>query len=243
MTVASTTTRELTIGTIVKRSLQLAGLLSAQQDPQVDDAALGRDLLEALIDNLQTEGIFARSVKFRDVSLTVGVYRYTLTQDVLDVIGDGMYIMAGETDATKADGETVVKQIRREEWHRLSTKAAQGRPTLFYCHRELSSVQVWFWPIPADAPVSGIPAKVRLQLHRLLADNNDANATPDLQRYWVSYMQWQLAHDLGSAKGLPIERLAYMAGQAKSYLDKCRGYANQRPGARAYIDHRTPWSR
>lgn len=243
MTISTSSTRELSIGTLVRRSLQLAGLLSSQQDVPTADAALGRDLLEVVIDNLATEGIFARSVKFVDVSLTVGTYRYDLADDVLDVVDDAMYLRPGIADATKGRGETLIRQIRRNEFHELSSKDAEGIPTLFYTHREGPTLQVWFWPIPSEDAVNSIPAKARLQVHRLLADNNDANATPDLQRYWAVYLQWQLAHDFAAAKSLPVERLVYFKGQAQSYLDKCRSYANQRPSTQSSYWHPTPWSR
>lgn len=243
MTVSTSTTREFSIGLIVRRAMHLAGILEAQQEVSEADAALARDLLEVIVDSLSTEGEFARSVKFYDLSLTAGTYRYTLPADILDLVGDAMYLPPGEVDATKVAGESLVRRVLREEWQVLSSKQAEGIPMLVYMHRELAQVQAWFWPIPSEAPINSIPAKVRLPVHRLLADNNDANATPDLTRDWVSFLQWQLGHDLSAAKTLPVDRLMYYQSRADYYRERCKQKAHQRGPIQAYVVHPTPWSR
>lgn len=243
MTVAATSTREFDIGELVRRGFQLAGLKSEQQAPSEEDAGLARDLLEMRIDNLQTDGVFARSVRLEYLSLTAGTYVYTLGADVLDVVDDAMYLPAGTVDQTQAQGETRIRQIRREDWQIIGTKDALGRPTLYYIYKAEAALQLWLWPIPDEAAVNGIPAKVRLQVHRLLADNNDANATPDLQRYWAMHLIWGLAHDLSAAKSLPTDKVAYCEGMSEKYLAKCKSYSNQRGPVQMYVDHRTAWHR
>lgn len=235
MTVMSTSTRELTIGNVVTRAFQLAGLLGDMQTPSDTDGAMARDFLETIIDSLATEGVLARQIRFTDLPMVVGQRAYNLDATTLDVIGDGMYIAAGQSNP--ADTETLVRQVRREEWHKLSPKSARGNPTLMYAYRASSTVELRVWPIPTEA------GTIRIQEQRLLADNTDGNATPDLQRYWAEYLLWALGSMVAAAKSLPTDRVAYFEARAEKLLLKCKGKAVQRGAVQAYVDHRVSFGR
>lgn len=240
MTIQSTVGRELSVNDIVRRAYQLAGLMPAEQGTSgptwAQKASLGRDLLETILDELQVEGVFARSVNFTSVSLTAEVYEYTLPDTVFDCSGDGSYIPASASDLTRADGETPVKQIDRETWQRMSSKAATGRPVMFWVDRSVFPVVVRMWPQPDEA------GTVRFQTFRLLADTTDGNATVDLERYWSQYLLWELAHQLASAASQPDGKCMRLAATAKDKLEKCKTYAAQSVPNQIYLDHRTSWS-
>lgn len=224
-----TSTRELSIGTIVTRAFQLAGLLGDMQEPSDTDSSMARDFLETIIDNLAVEGHLARQIRFTDLQLIVDQPNYSLSDTTLDVVGNGMYIPAGETNP--ANSEMLVRLVRREEWNELSAKASTGLPTLMYPYRVASVIELRVWPIPTEAGM------IRIQEQRLLADVSDANATPDLQRYWTQYLLWRLGQHLAAAKSLPLDRVVYFKGEADMLLQKCKGKAVQRGSVQAFVDH------
>jgi len=226
----STSTRELTINTIVRRAYQLAGLMNPGEGEGSaqfkEKAAMARDFLELIVDDLQTEGIFVRSVDFYTLTLVKGQEEYTLPLDTLDLHGSAMYL-----DPNQTTGETMVTMIPRESYQRLSNKTAQGRPYLYYPNKVDSKVEVFLWPVPDQA------GTIRFQRRRLLADNTDGNATIDLERYWAKYIVWELAHHLATASSLEPNRCGYLANKAEKALKKAKGYARQRPPTFIHLTH------
>lgn len=236
MTVASESTREFDINLIVRRAFQVAGLLHASSQPDENDFALGRDLLETVIRHLSTRGIIARTVAFYDLELTAGTYRYSMPSTVLDVFGDAMYIDPDE-DPAEAAGELLVSPIDRQRWQTLTSKNAESAPTLYYAHRETTPVEVFFWPIPSEA------GTVRLQTQRLLANCNEGTATVDLESYWTRCLVWTLSAELAAAKTLPVGRIAYFEGKAAGLLEDCLNFAHQHVSIDPIFAHRTHFGR
>jgi hypothetical protein len=234
MTVNATATKEFTIEQIVTRAFHTAGLLHVSQSPNTAESGMARDFLDIIVDHAQAMGLSARAVDFYDLALTVGTHLYSLPNYVLELGGDCMYIPSGETDLTQAAGETLVAQIDRDTWNRQAHNA-EGRPTTAYAHRVGATVQLRLWPIPDEA------GTLRVQYHRLLGDNNAGENTPDLERYWVRYLVFQLAHDLGLASSLPGERCAYLQAQATEALQWCRAQSKQHVGIQMRMSHRTAW--
>ena len=238
MTVSSSTTFEFDVNDIVLQAYRLAGLLSIQESLSGIDATFGshgRKTLERIVDHLATYGINANAVDLTTLSLTAGTNSYELSSSYLDVIDTATYIDASDT-ADDAEGETIIKPIPRDEWVQLPNKSAEGKPTLYYVHRA-GTLTVYFWPTPNEA------GTVRLQVHRLLADVQDGNATVDLQRYWADYLIWELAHQLSMGSSVSMQRTLYLGKWATTKLKKCRSYARQRTAARVGVRHPTPWSR
>lgn len=240
MTISASAGYELTIDKLVRRAYQIAGLMPAEQGMAGQTwnarADLGRDLLGTILDEIQTDGAFRRSVSFTTVTLTAGTYIYTLPATVFDVLGDGAYISAAETDLTKANAETPVIQKDRETWQRMSAKSATGIPTMFFVDPSVFPVQVYFWLIPREA------GHVRLQTYRLLANVTQGANTIDIERYWHQFLIWELAHQLASAHSQSEEKCMRLAATAQQKRERARAYANAHVPNQMFIDHPTPWS-
>lgn len=234
MTISSSTGRQRSINQVCTMALKRAGLLEMTQTPREEVLRHARDSLETIIDALAAEGIQARATTFENLTLESGTYKYTLPSDVLDVIGDGMYIGPNQ-DVDKADGELLVKWISADEWHTISPKGAEGSPLRMYVHRELDDVQVWFWPIPDEA------GTVRLMVQRELADVDDGAATLDLQNYWINYLVFELAHHLAEDATLEPSKRSMLAQQAAAQLVKAKGKAYDLGVTQATLDHDVGW--
>lgn len=240
MTVMTTSGRRFSIGTIILRALQKSGLLSAQQSLTSVNAgqiSLAVDTLETIVDDLQTEGVFARSVSFYDLPLVADTYRYDMPTSALDVIGDAMFLPVGTVDATKASGECLVTQVDRDYWQRNTAKDATGQPTTYFCNRQLDTIAVWLNPIP-DADHAGT---IRFQLHRNLADNTDLDATLDLELYWQGYVIHELASQLAESASMPNDKVSRLAAKAVAQKTKAKATANQRGPNQIVVNHPTGW--
>lgn len=239
MTVGTTRTRRLTIDNIVLAAYRLAGLLNVHQGTNQAQRDAAYTLLETIVDENQIYGLYARDIVFELVELEADVTSYALATDTFDVIGDGMYIPASVADIERAEGETVVKQIDRDEWQKLSSKGAESSvPTLLYVDRTNDeAVQIKVWPVPTEA------GHIRIQSHRLAADNFEGEKTPDLERHWNQFLIWELGHQLAMSNSVTITTIAHLSQTAQAKLLMARSYANPRGSQQAWVDHRTPWSR
>lgn len=238
MTIASSRTRELSIDRITLRAYQLAGEVNEAQGISEAKGSFARDMIGNIIDEMQNHGLRARAVEFKNVTLVSGTYAYTMDTDVLDVVGDAMWIDPDEADITKAAGEIPLVMIGRDEWQLLSDKSATGRPTMFYVHRTASPPEVRLWPIP-DTDNAGT---IRFQVHRLAANSNDASKTLDLERPFSQYIIWELAHHICLANS-NHNQARYYGEQARMKLEICKSFAAQRTPAQFVVRHRTGWHR
>lgn len=239
MTIATTRTRELDIAKICQRSYQLTGLANESQNISADKLSFAKDIIETILDGLEADGLRTRAVAFETLPLVASQSAYTLSADVIDVVGQIMYIPPGTVDLDHASGEIPLIPITREDWQLQVAKDATGRPLQYYAHRAASPVELRIWPTPTATDLGTL----RMQAHRLAADSSDASKTLDLERYWSLYIIWELAHHLAMANSLNMGRVQYFEGIAQKHLEKCKSYSAQKAPARLVVAHSTGWNR
>lgn len=237
MTIAATRGTESTIDKLVTGGMQLSGVLDTGQPASEADLSFGRQTLDRVLDSLQAEGVYARSVQFLELTLVAGEPYFTLDANVMMIRGDGAYIDASNVSTKAASGETPVVEIDREEWQRISAKDAQGRPTRYYQHRAESPLQVRLWPIPESA------GTIRFQAQLLFADSTTGANTPDTRPFWYEFITWELAHQFACAKSLPVQTRSYLNKRAQELKKRARGFAHQQSASQMHLQHSTPWSR
>ena len=235
MTISSTVGTNMTVDDVVKRAFQTAGIVTLGGTPNTEQTDFGRATLHTQIQSLMAKGIFARWVDFYDLTLTADDYTYSMPTSVVDIVGNGQYIDASETDTTKASAETMVKQMDRERWHVLSAKDSTGRPYLFFADRAVDGdqLEVKLWPIPDEA------GTIRFQVHSLPSDTLTGEVTIDLREYWMQYLIWDLAHQIAVASSLPEERCSYLRKVSKEKEIDARSYGNQKVDNRLVLNHPT----
>lgn len=236
MTVSSSTTREFSVNKIVTMALRKAGQLNVEEEATEAALGAGRDLLETVLDHLQTQGLSARQAKFYELELTEGTHIYTMPESTMDVVGTAMFIDETNTSTTQTEGETHVQPIDRQRYQTLSSKGATGRPTLYYTHREATLVQVWLWPVPSEG------GTIRFQTQRLLADVQQGQNTVDLERYWTRCLVQTLAAEIAEDAGLSVAKVASMEAKAARLLQACKSYSMQHVNTQVRFGHRTSWS-
>lgn len=221
MTISTTRGTELTVDELLKNAMQTAGVLDTDGVPADGDLAYGRRQLDILLDSLQAEGVYARSVQMLEVQLTAGEAYYSISSNVIDLVGDGAYIDASNSSTKGVNGETPVQPMSREEWQGLTSKGASGRPYKYWLNRSAVPLQVRLWPTPDEA------GTIRFQANMLFADTYDGSATVDARQFWIRYLVFEMAHVYALAKSMPKQACGYLYGQAKDMKIRARAYANQ----------------
>lgn len=241
MTISSTSNTRRTINQIVQMAYQLTGTVDIgaptsglEWDQRM---AFGRNFLDSILDEIASEGVQSRLVDFLNVSLTANTADYTLSESILELVGDGAYIPSGQT-LTAAQGETPVKPVDRETWQAYSSKNAQGRPTSYYAHHGTTgyTITLKLWPRPIEA------GTIRFQVLRAPADTLDGTSTIDMHEFWVQCVVWELAHQLAVAQSLPITRCKYLAETAFMKRTKARTWSGQKDDTVVQMGHQTGWS-
>lgn len=233
MTVSSSQGRRFTVAKHISLAMKTAGLINAEHSPSEAEMGLGAELLETILDELQTHGVFARAVRFYNLTLTAGTYIYDLPDYAIEPIGTAMYIDPDAADITQAN-ETVVTKMSREEWQLLSKDSESATPTRYYAHRAADPTQVYLWPVP-DANADG--GTIRFQVHSYLADVDLGTATLDLEPFWSQYVRYALAAALAEAHSLQPQRSSYFAARAQQALQTAKAAANEALPVQAYVDH------
>jgi hypothetical protein len=234
MTVNPESTRELDIDRIVMLAVQTAGVLPAgspRSGRQWDNlAAQARDFLEINMDHMQALGSFGRSIEMYDVAIEEGVLNYDLPSTTLIVVGDAQYA------STLDGGSTYVRQVTREEYMGIGDKTSKGRPSIFYSQMHATTT-LFLWPIPDTDGV------LEIQRSRLLADNDDGASTVDLERHWMKFVLYDLAHSIAVANSVNPIRCGYLRSQADAALGPSKRLATSKGPGRAVLSHPTGWRR
>lgn len=227
MTIASANTAELSINQIVRQALVAVGMMAPEMPMQGSQwesrASVGREHLQLLLGQLQSKQYLLRAVENYTVTVASGdgaeATPLVLPADTLDVVGDAMWLDAGQTV------ESPVKQIDRETWHLYSDKTTTGRPSLMYVQK--AGAVSLFLLQPPGADEAG--ATLRLQRQKLLANMVQAGGnTADVERSWVPWFMWSLAAFF-AAGTLPIQAANARARAAEAYLDAIPAASSRLP--------------
>jgi len=228
-----------TVDDICARAYRRAGLLNEAQAPTTVQKNNGRLLLMDLVDKLSAEGVYMRQVQYGYVALVTGENAYTLTADVIDIVGNGAYIDPTQSQVQfQASSETPVIMKDRDTWQGLTSKSAQARPTLGYFAREAAQPTLYIWPTPSATENTGL---IRFQFQKERADLTLGTNTMPFERYWSAYFVWSLAAVLAVDNSLPLDRVQLLSGEAAANLAICKGYSKQNVSLVVRMNHTTGW--
>lgn len=240
MTVSQGRGSEKTVDQIILTAYLQAGLLEVSQRSSppgwAEKVALGRDLLDSILDSLSADGLFARSVVLYNLPIVTGVNQYTLPTYALDVVGDAMFIESSVVDITHAPDERLVDAVTLATWHALPNKEMQGYPEKYCVYRMAVPLNIFIWPAPS------LDGWLRFRVSRLFADTAVGGDTVDLQVPWIEYLEWRLAFRLAMANSLPAGRCDRLNQESARLKEKLKGMANETADQPMVFVHTTQWS-
>lgn len=244
MTVSAVSSAYNTIDELILQAYKRSGLVPLEfaigGDVQWNaKAEHGRLTLNRLVNSLATQGFIDHFVDFFILELTAGTSTYAIDPDenVLNFVDSGSHIpFSNDPEEVETTGETPVKPISRHRWNQLSSKVAEGTPTLYYLHRNGPDLNVYVWPIPTE------DSKIRFQVHRLPGSNSVGTNDVDLQRHWDSWITYALAYEFMSDAKLPIPERDICRQDRDAELAKLKNYESSNEPPDVVFCHSTPWS-
>ena len=157
MAISSTRGTKKTIDELVLDAWKYAGMVPVDTnttEPQVAaKLSFGRRMLDIILDQMANV-VDARVVDFYDVTMVASQQTYTLPEEVIDVVGEGIYIPASESSTETYSSSTPVRSMSREQWHMLTSKDSTGTPVMMYAHRgdeDAYTIDLKVWPLPDEA--------------------------------------------------------------------------------------------
>lgn len=203
MPTSSSYSFDLSTSGIIRVAFQRIGIVPAGQDPDSNQYAMGRDMLQVALTALQVEGIQLRSVLRTTDNLVAGTARYTAASNVIDIDERTPYI------SNSANIDLPLRKISRGEYMALSAKTTQAPPSMIYVEKG-ETLSYFLYPTPDNtytsitypaivlqpdmttaAVTSGLPSRyldtVILALAVMLCDHHGLDArkaslTVDLER-------------------------------------------------------------
>lgn len=227
MTLSPSVGRQTTIGELIRDAWISIGIVEISQAPSEAQMAYGRRKLDRILDSLQTEGVFARTVRIWDIALFEGESTYTLPVWVSDVSGVGSYIDHTQ-DSEHPAATSPIEPMSREDFQRLGDHDVSGPPTSYWVQEDIDPLKIHFWPRPNDDGVA------RMQFKRHLSDIENDQQTIDLPRYWMRYLEYALCVELCAQTSQQRPEFVRLA---EAQLVRAKDEANEKTVGQFYLDH------
>lgn len=136
-TTSGLTAFTLDVDDIIEQALEPVG----GDYTNANDQSKARRALNLILIELQNKNIPLNKIGVESVALIDGTQEYTLSSSIND-------ILEGTLKNVSDTAESTLDRWGLKEFHQVSDKTQEGRPTLFVTDREASAVKVKLWPVP-----------------------------------------------------------------------------------------------
>jgi hypothetical protein len=188
MTASANTAFDLSRTGIVRLAYQTLQVVTAGEDPDIDQLAMGSDFLNVLIKELENEGIYLSKLERTTTTLVAGTAQYTPASNTLDIDQRTPYVTGDGIDVP-------VKMITRGEYMALPLKTTQGQPTQMYVEKG-QTLSFFLYPVPDSTWTSITYPRVLM-----LTDMDSAAVTSGLPSKYLATLYLGLAVKLAPAHG------------------------------------------
>lgn len=234
MTIAATRTHELDINTIIRRAMQLAGLMNPQQstgDPTFAPyREMALDFLETICKGVQAEAAIERHVVLQTCAVTASNATVTLDVSAMAMLGTAMFTQTGDTIGVPvtivdlATYQAIPDKTVTSDYPSMALYNRQPVPTLT------------LWPVPDTG------GSLVVQAHILAADVTDATKTLDFERHWTPFFMWELAYYLSTSGTMALPDRMALRAEAKGHLETAKAYSHSLLPVQVRFGHKTPWT-
>lgn len=190
---------DLNTGGIIRLAYQRIGIVSAGQDPDSNQYAMGRDMLQVALTALQTKGIQLRNVLQTTDNLVAGQAEYTAPASGIDIDERTVYI------SNSSNVDLPLIKVSRGQYMALSNKTSQAPPSQIYVEKG-PTLKYFLYPTP-DSTYTTITYPLIL----LQSDMTSSSNTTGLPSRYLETVVLKLAVALCDHHGL-TERKAQLKG-------------------------------
>jgi hypothetical protein len=203
-----------TCDTILRMSLQMAGLLPLGRNPSAAELSHARDHFNNALKSMSGMGAcLTQKERPSPLTLVAGQSTYALAADTIEVDFPMSIVEVGQT------GETWIEHIVWSQYQELSNKTQQAKPTSCYVEK-LATVSLIFWPVPDQAYT------LSYRRQRLIRDMESGTTLDLTQRYFEAVM-YMMAHKMSWVGSLTLGDKKELKRLADESLAKAMGRENE----------------
>lgn len=155
-----------------------------------------------------------------DVAVDNNVYTFTTKIDRPTRI-----LRASSVTGISTPTEIPMRSLGRTEYFNMATKTVTGQPTQFYYDPQLSTGELYIWPVPSDSTV-----RINFTYERPIEDLDSGTDNPDIPQEWLSTLKAvaavRIAGSFGRGVKVREDGLDVLAAQLEEKLlgfDRGRG--------------------
>lgn len=207
MSTSGNYTFDLSTAGLIRVSFQRIGIVSAGQEPDSNQFAMGRDFLQMVLLDMQTDGIQLCRVQLTTSSLTPGTTQYTCAANVIDIDERTPFV------SNSSNIDLPLVKISRGQYMALSNKTSSAPPSMIYVEKG-ATVTYFLYPTPDSTYTT-----ITLPLILLQPDMTSAANTTGLPTRYLKTVSDKLCVMLCDHFGLN-ERKASLKIDATESTDK-----------------------
>jgi len=174
---------DLNLQAIAKNAYFFAGILGPNVQPDNDQLAGAKDIINMRTKELQSEGIILRTLTQQTVALTAGTTIYAMPSSVLDIDTGHPFVSGGGIDVP-------MTEYSRDQYMSLTVKTFTGQPTAYYVEKT-PTINVYLYPVPDSTW-----ATMTLPVITLLPDLNIGTDSTTLMAKYLRCLTLGVAADL-----------------------------------------------
>jgi hypothetical protein len=216
MATSGSTDFSLTRNEIIQESLELLGVVAAEETPAAADVETAARSLNMMIKSWQSKGISLWRQTEGSLGLTAGTASFTMGAGGDFTTSRPLRISSARLSVGSI--ETPLQEVSRAEYFDLPNKTSSGRPSLFYYDPQLGLGKIYLWPTVA----AGVTATLKFSFQRSVEDFDAAGDTPDFPQEHLEAISYNLAARLAPKFGTTIGQ--EVAAIAISSLDDLMGW-------------------
>lgn len=177
---------DLNLQAIAQSAYFQAGILGPNVQPDNDQLAQARTVINLRTKELQSEGIILRTLTQQTFNLTAGTATYPMALSVLDIDTGHPYVSGGGIDVPLTD-------YSRDEYMSLTVKTFTGQPTAIYVEKT-PTITVYLYPVPDSSWTT-----MTLPVVTLLPDLNVGTDSTGLLAKYLRCLVFGAATDLATS--------------------------------------------
>lgn len=122
-----------------------------------------------------------------------------------------------------------IKIMNRLDYDRIPNKGLSGQPVMAFFTPQLTSGQLFLWPVPND-----VSYRLKVTYLRTIQDFDNSTDNPDFPQEWLDCITFNLAVRLAPAYGINLSSGGYSGNpqlitQAAEYLEEMKAWDAEQP--------------
>lgn len=198
MATSGSTNFSLTRDQIISHALQLLGVIGSGETASANDVTYCSNALNMMTKAWQAQGIHLWKETSATVTIVADTYQYSVSPRPLNIIS-ARYSYGSGLDRK-------MKKLGRSEYDAIPTKTTSTGPsTCFHYSPQLTTGQLYVWPVPTSSEVSNSDS-IKITYMASLEDFDASGDDPDFPQEWLDCLAYNLAVRVAPAFGLSLSK-------------------------------------